>query len=137
MGYGSKSITDWVEDIVEWGKRKGWDVPICESGAKLVDHATRSLVPPQVVDHDGVLALLMLVNTELSEAAEEARSDRWLEWKDSRFPEKPEGFVVELADAVIRIFHLAGKLGLPLEDAIRQKMRYNETRPHRHGGKKA
>lgn len=50
--------------------------------------------------------------------------------------EKPEGFIVELADAVIRIADLAGALGLDLEAAIRVKHVYNATRPQRHGGKR-
>lgn len=50
---------------------------------------------------------------------------------------KPEGFVVELADAVIRIADLCGALGLDLAAAIEQKHAYNATRPYRHGGKRA
>jgi len=48
---------------------------------------------------------------------------------------KPEGVASELADTVIRICDLAGMLGLDLGKAIVEKMVYNETRPHRHGGK--
>lgn len=50
---------------------------------------------------------------------------------------KPEGFVVELADAVIRIADLCGALGLDLAAAIEIKHAYNESRPFRHGGKRA
>jgi NTP pyrophosphatase (non-canonical NTP hydrolase) len=89
------------------------------------------------VDTDAVLAKVMLVVTELAEAVEEARVDQWIEHRREGDTEKPEGFVTELADAVIRIFHIAGLLGLDLETAIQNKMAYNETRSHRHGGKKA
>lgn len=46
---------------------------------------------------------------------------------------KPEGFVVELADAVIRVLDLAGALGVDLESAMLAKHDYNKSRPYRHG----
>jgi len=50
---------------------------------------------------------------------------------------KPEGVPSELADIVIRVFHAAGEWGIDLEHEILTKMRYNETRSHKHGGKRA
>lgn len=81
---------------------------------------------------------LMLIVTEVAEAMEEVRKhgDRKLLYfsgKDS----KPEGFAIELADVLIRVFDLAGSLGIDLDTAVTLKMDYNETRPHRHGGKLA
>ncbi len=49
---------------------------------------------------------------------------------------KPEGIVVELADAIIRILDYCGKEGIDIDEAIRIKHEYNKTRPYRHGGKK-
>lgn len=46
---------------------------------------------------------------------------------------KPEGFPVELADAVIRIFGIAYEAGIDLTEAIETKIAYNSTRPFRHG----
>ena len=46
---------------------------------------------------------------------------------------KPEGYAVELADAVIRIADLCGYMGIDLETVIREKMEYNATRPYKHG----
>jgi NTP pyrophosphatase (non-canonical NTP hydrolase) len=77
---------------------------------------------------------LMLVTCEVSEAMECHRVGAYgLDLKSG----KPEGFVVELADAVIRIFDLAEALGLDLAGAIRQKHAYNLTRTYRHGNKRA
>lgn len=57
----------------------------------------------------------------------------------SNFNGKPEGFLVELADVVIRIGDLVGALGLSeeFEAEVKRKMAYNEGRPERHGGKRA
>lgn len=74
---------------------------------------------------------IALIHSELSEALEEHRKgDGFLSYvKDG----KPEGIAAELADAVIRIADLCGALGIDLEEAIAEKMKYNEGRPYRHG----
>lgn len=48
---------------------------------------------------------------------------------------KPEGFMVELADAAIRIADLAYLVKGDLEAAIAEKHEYNRTRPYKHGKK--
>lgn len=75
---------------------------------------------------------IALIHSELSEALEEHR-----EGKNAYYVEngKPEGYAVELADAVIRIADLCGALGIDLEEVIAKKMGYNESRPYRHGKK--
>jgi hypothetical protein len=50
---------------------------------------------------------------------------------------KPEGFGIEIADAVIRCFDLADAMGIDLAAAIKLKHEYNKSRPMRHGGKRA
>lgn len=50
---------------------------------------------------------------------------------------KPEGVAAEFADVLIRIADWCGKHNIPLEEALRAKMAFNKTRPHRHGGKLA
>lgn len=69
---------------------------------------------------------LMLIVTEVAEAMEC--------YRDST---KSKGLESELADIVIRVADLCGKLGIDLDRAVREKMDYNETRPYRHGGKRA
>lgn len=43
----------------------------------------------------------------------------------------------ELADIVIRALDTAAVLGVDMDRAVKVKMAYNATRPHRHGGKLA
>lgn len=83
---------------------------------------------------------LALIHSEVSEALECLRvgevADRWHEDGEDMYAPKPAGFVTELADVLIRIGDLCGRHGLDLEAAVVEKMRYNMTRGHRHGGKK-
>ena len=98
------------EDIHKWAKGKGWW------------DKERSI--PE---------LLCLIHSEISEALEEYRNSKMnVYFKDK----KPEGFPIELADTVIRILDLAEFLEIDIMEMIKIKMKYNETRLHRHGGKK-
>lgn len=85
---------------------------------------------------DQVISKIALIHAELSEAVEEARKSNYHGMYLGEGG-KPEGFVVELADAVIRTLDLCGALGLDLEGAIAAKHEFNKTRPRRHGGKLA
>lgn len=67
---------------------------------------------------------LMLSVSELAEAMEGLRKDRM----DDKLPHR-KMLEVELADAVIRIFDLAGALRFDLGAAIAQKLEYNAVRP--------
>ena len=51
------------------------------------------------------------------------------------FNEKPEGFPIEVADAVIRILDMSDSTGVDVESAVATKTAYNSTRPHKHGKK--
>lgn len=66
---------------------------------------------------------LMLSVSELSEAMEGDRKGL----ADDHLPHRPMR-EVELADAVIRIFDLAGAYGLDIEGAISEKLAYNAMR---------
>jgi NTP pyrophosphatase (non-canonical NTP hydrolase) len=66
---------------------------------------------------------IALIHSEVSEALEGFRKDR----ADEHLPHR-KSIEVELADAVIRIFDLAGALELDLGGAITEKMAYNAQR---------
>lgn len=67
---------------------------------------------------------LCLIHSEVSEAMEGDRKGL----ADDKLPHRPMR-EVELADAVIRIFDLAGAFGLDIEGAIVEKLQFNQVRP--------
>lgn len=81
---------------------------------------------------------IALIHSEASEALEIHRdpehqlTDVWERPEDG----KPEGFIIELADIVIRCMDLAERFDLSLERAIEKKMAFNATRPYKHGNKR-
>lgn len=80
--------------------------------------------------------LLMLIVTEVAEAMEEWRHGHDL--SQTYYVEgKPEGVPSELADVMIRVADLAAHFGISLETVVQEKLHYNESRPYRHGGKRA
>lgn len=106
--------------------------------------------------------LIALLHSEVSEAFEAYRNDEpplWYEYAAGRrsnqpsLPEhdvylgdtnpdgivlgKPQGIASELADVIIRVLDMADEHEIPLVQAILDKHAYNQTRPYRHGGKKA
>lgn len=77
---------------------------------------------------------LMLTVTELAEAVEELRKPdaqvRYLSEKG-----KPEGYGVEIGDAIIRLLDLCAYKGIDIESIVMEKLAYNLTRGYRHGNK--
>lgn len=72
----------------------------------------------------------MVLNTTCDTRIQDPETpDTYCKAKD----DEPEGYAVELADAVIRIADLCGALHIDLTAIIKEKMRYNATRPYRHG----
>lgn len=103
--------------------------------------------PDMFPSHQRIASAIALIHSELSEALEEVRDDNlstyWMlhgeriDDRDEAPPDaKPEGLPIELADVIIRALDLAGALGIDMEQAIADKVAYNATRTHRHGGRK-
>jgi NTP pyrophosphatase (non-canonical NTP hydrolase) len=93
--------------------------------------------------------LLMLVVSELAEALEADRKNRYSlnnpkdiaalandeDFNDAFSSHVKDTFEDEIADAVIRLFDMSAGLGIDLESHIEAKLRYNANRPKMHGKK--
>ncbi len=121
------NINQYCERAYETGVNHGW----YENG------------PPNVGER------LMLIVSEIAEAMEFYRENgrdistlrehelrgipKELFYRTS--DNKPDGFWIEIADAVIRIFDFCGAYGINLEYLVDEKMAFNDTRPYKHGKK--
>lgn len=72
------------------------------------------------------LELLMLITTEVAEAAEE--------WRKPVEQFDKDALAEELADIIIRVGDAASHWEINLESAVVRKMLRNRERPVRHGG---
>ena len=89
--------------------------------------------PTEIIDYDkserNVSELLMLMVTELGEACEALRHDNP---KSEHIPNF-SGIEEEMADLMIRIGDFCEAKNIRLEEAIKAKMKFNKTRPYKHG----
>lgn len=81
---------------------------------------------------------LLLMVTEIVEATQEFRKIKSIpeidggEWSedDAKLVHK---FHEEMSDLAIRLLSFCSEMGIDLEKEIVEKMRFNETRPYKHG----
>ena len=113
------SLNEWSKDVHQLARDKGWYDN---------DDGNRNI--PE---------MLALIHSEISEALEEYRTgdpmNEILYETKPLGPNKPIGFGIEIADAVIRIMDLCEYVGIDLEETVRIKHEFNKSRRHRHGGK--
>lgn len=104
---GSAAATDLCHGLAT---RSGW-------------WADRTTGDPLTLEQVNIPEKLCLVHSEISEAMEGYRKDR----QDDHLPHR-SALEVELADALIRIYDLAGFLKLDLSGAMIEKLAYNQQR---------
>lgn len=96
---------------------------ICHNAAKDAGWWTNKDGTPVQSNPLAFSSKLCLIHSEISEAMEGDRKGL----KDDKLPHR-DMREVELADAVIRIFDLAGAYNMDLGGAIAEKMEYNQSR---------
>lgn len=109
-----------------------------------VDHGFYEIDTSMLNKHN-ILEKLMLVVSELGEACEAYRKGHYANM--AHFSRRPlnsdfngyfecsikDSFEDEIADSIIRLFDLAGFMNIDIEKHIALKMKYNESRPYKHG----
>lgn len=82
---------------------------------------------------------LLLAVSEICEAQEEIRDGRgvneiyYLPDGPPGTADKPEGFPVEIADAIIRLLHICANFDIDIDAIIELKLAFNASRPMKHG----
>jgi NTP pyrophosphatase (non-canonical NTP hydrolase) len=95
--------------------------------ARIKKAQAKGLATAEIVRNDGEMIALM--HSELSEALEALRHGNG---KSDHIPEF-SFLEEEMADLCIRVGDFCEARGVRLDEAIKAKMAFNKTRPHKHG----
>jgi len=125
------NLTDWAEHCHALSRNAGWwDIPshLTEKfegyGVDSSKPIVRRMITPDQWRDLVTPTKISLIHSEVSEAMEGFRKGL----NDDHLPYRKMA-EVELADALIRIFDLAGAWGYDLEAAVQEKLAYNQKRP--------
>jgi len=111
--------------------------PLNDLGKKFLSTSNSKGFTAGNLSYQDTVEKLMLSVSELTEALEELRkgfSTTHIYFNPEN-PTKPEGFPIEIADALIRLLQLAAACNIDIDAAVARKNAYNETRPYKHGKK--
>jgi hypothetical protein len=152
MGYVSKSLNDWRDDALRIATEHGFkDASIGEDIALMHSELSEALedhragkdaaeVWYETIENGQVVRCDRQFPEQIVPFGGPPRGEH-VRWANVAGPEcaapprKPCGVPSEMADVIIRILHFCGKHKIDIEQAVREKMLYNESRPMRHGGK--
>jgi len=141
--YGNKGLNDWRDDALRIATEHGFkDATFGEDMALIHSEVSEALedfrdgklphemtyAEKKVAGHDDS-GNTIHYQTHFATMYGEDNTDTTMK------PRKPCGIPSELADIIIRVLHVAGKHGVDIERAVREKTEYNESRPIKHGGK--
>ena len=137
MSYGSKSISDWVDDAFRISKQHGFHdkEPSFGEVCALI-HSEVSEAFEDYRNGESLVEMFYLTDDGERTSLSARRVVNDVTERVETLLNKPCGIPSELGDIVIRVMDFCGAHGIDLERVIREKMIYNETRPHMHGGKK-
>ena len=131
-----------AKEIYEGNKQKGFwpSNPNDRNRGELLMLIVSELVEALECDRDKnyinpvSIAELELIATEAERSGDSETREHYNKmWIDKFKSEAKETFETEIADALIRILDLVGALDIDIEWHIKNKLRYNRTRPHKHG----